>query len=412
MSTATAIDVLPFAALVGEEHALAARADDTVQGVSPSLVVEPADEAEVSAVMREASRQRLAVVVRGGGTTLAWGTPPRRCELLLSTCRLDRLVELQPGDLICVAGAGMTLAALQAHLGRAQGHRQRLMLDPPVPPEVATLGGIVATGCSGPLRTRYGTVRDLLIGVRFVLADGTRGHAGGKVVKNVAGYDIGKLLTGSLGTLAVITQVALRLHPVAPDSRVVLLDDSSPEALAARVQGLARLPVTPSCVDVVWPDRTCAVRVDSSAEGAERQVQIITARVGGRILGEGEAAALNTSLAERPWMRDGVVAGIAAPRSRLAELIRLGGRHADEVVVRGLIGVAEARLDADPAPITALRDGVEQLGGHLVLHRSPLPLRDLVWPAAAGAAVELMRSVKHALDPQGVLAPGRHLGGI
>lgn len=412
MSTAAAVDAASFAALVGEAHARVAGDDDSVHGLSPSLVVEPADEAEVSAVLGVASQRGLAVAVRGGGTQLTWGAPPRRCDLVLSTQRLDRLVEHQPGDLICVAGAGMRLGTLQAALGRADGHRQRLMLDPPGLAERATLGGIAATGCSGPLRNRYGTLRDLLIGVRFVLADGTIGHAGGKVVKNVAGYDVGKLLIGSLGTLAVITEVALRLHPVAPASRTVLLEDRLPSSLAARVGQLPLLPVTPSCVDITWPDAVCVIRVDSSAEGAERQVQVITGSVGGRVLADDEAATLTASLAARPWSGAGVVAGLSAPRTRLADLIEVASGCADDIVVRGLLGVAEARLGDDPARIIALRDAVEGLGGHLVLHRSPPALRDLAWPATAGVELELMRSLKHALDPQGVLAPGRFMGGI
>src|SRR5258708_15083949 len=152
-----------LAGIVGDAHVRAADAADSVAGVLPSVVVEPAGEEQVAAVLACASCDSLAVVVRGGGTKLDWGAPPRRCDLLLSTARLDAVVEHEPGDLVCVVQSGVRLSALQRALAP---HRQRLMLDPGHG-VAATLGGIAAAGGGGPLRTRYRAGRDLCIGARF-----------------------------------------------------------------------------------------------------------------------------------------------------------------------------------------------------------------------------------------------------
>jgi glycolate oxidase FAD binding subunit len=410
VSVATAA-LAAFSDVVGTAAVREATRDDAVQGVIPQLVVEPGDEGQVAATLGEAARRELAVVARGGGTKLAWGAPPSRCDVVVSTMRLDGLVEHQPDDLICVAQAGMSMASLQTALAQASGHKQRLMLDPPHG-DSATLGGIVATAATGSLRSRYGTPRDLLIGVRFVLADGTVGHAGGKVVKNVAGYDMGKLLIGSLGTLAVITQVAFKLHPCATASRSIVFEDASASGLAGFVARLRSLPVAPSAVDVVWPDGLVAVRVDSSEEGAARQAATIIGAAGGRELTESEATGLWARLAHRPWDGPGVVAGVAVPATRLAELLAVCSDLAGEAIIRALVPAGEARLPEDRGTVIAMRTAVEALGGHLALHRAPAGVGGLAWPARDGAEVDLMRSVKHQLDPAGVLSPGRHLGGI
>lgn len=374
-----------------------------------ATVVEPATEAEVAGVLRAATAAGQTVTVRGGGTKQSWGGEPQPADVVLSTRRLDALVEHAAGDLVCVAGAGMRLAALQEALATAPEHRQRLMLDPPCPSGEATLGGIVATGASGRLRVRYGTVRDLLIGVRFVLADGTIGHAGGKVPKNVAGYDIGKLLTGSLGTLAVITQVSFRLHPLAEASRLVVVPTQTPADAAAAVAVLRGLAVTPSCVDVMWPERCCAVQIDGSAAGAEHQAELITRELGGRILDVAEASDFIRGAEARPWHGDGAVAGIAAPRRELAALIEAAARHSAEVVVHGALAVGEARVTADAARFAALRLDLARLGGHAVLHRAA-GLRDTSAPNVDPVSLGLMRSVKLALDSAGTLMPGRMFG--
>lgn len=384
-----------------------AGAEDAVQGVAPTAVAEPASEAEVAALLRAASRQGLAVVARGGGTKLAWGGPPRRLDVVLSTARLGRLIDHAPGDLVCIAGAGVRLADLGARLA---GHRQRLALDPPQG-EAATIGGVLATAASGSLRGRFGGVRDLCIGTRFVLGDGTVGHSGGRVVKNVAGYDMGRLLAGSLGTLAVVTQAAFRLHPLPETARTVVVDGASPSRLQAVADRVATLPVA-ATVDLYWPDGLAAIRVESTRAAAEDQSRQIATAVAGRLLDPVAAEALEATLKGRPWEGIGAVAGIGVPASRVGALLELCSDLAEECVVRARAGVAEALLREDAEVVVTLRGEVERLGGHLSLRRAGPDLAGMAWSAAPREAVELMRSVKARLDPGGVLAPGRFLGGI
>ncbi len=273
MTVSTSQELSLFTELVGAAHVRMPGADDSVGGVMPRLVVSPADEAEVASVLSAATARGLAVVARGGGTKLGWGSPPERCEIVLSTSRITGIVDHEPADLVCVVRAGTPLALLQETLAAAPGFSQRLMLDPPHG-GAATIGGVVATAASGPLRTRFGTARDLVIGASFVLSDGTVGRSGGKVVKNVAGFDVAKLLVGSLGTLAVITEVAFRLHPVPDASRTVVLESRSTSELCGFAARVGRLQV-----DSLSRRHPLATRCGT---GAVRQL-------GGRCRGPGRA---------------------------------------------------------------------------------------------------------------------------
>ncbi|MBF9135143.1 FAD-binding oxidoreductase, partial [Plantactinospora sp. S1510] len=187
---------------------------DVVGGVPARLVATPGSTEQAAAVLRAAAELRLSVVARGAGSRLDWGAPPRTLDLILDTGRLTGVVEHAAGDLIVVVRAGTRLDELRDVLAPAG---QQLALDDPPPGATvggATVGGAVSVNASGPRRMLYGTVRDLLIGVTLVRADGVVAHAGGKVVKNVAGYDLGKLVTGAYGTLGLITECAFRLHPL------------------------------------------------------------------------------------------------------------------------------------------------------------------------------------------------------
>jgi len=385
---------------------------DAVSGMVPALVVTPGSAQDVSAVLRASSQRGWTVVVRGGATKLSWGAPPRRCDIILETSRLDQLVEHEPGDLICVAGAGMTLGSLQSVVAGATGYHQRLMLDPPQGNQ-ATLGGLVATRAAGPIRARYGTMRDLLLGAQFVLSDGTIARTGGKVVKNVAGYDIDKLLVGSLGTLAVLVEVAVRLHPVADSSRTVLLESLSPGQASSFCAALRRAAAVPSLVEMLWPERAVLVRIDSSPEGADRQAErVVALHPRARVLDEPEARGWEQRIEGRPWGGSGPVVGISVPLSAISALLELAEREAAsgallELSVRGTIGVGEARLVADPQVFTRTREGIEKLGGQLEMHRSGADMGRLGSAQQDPVARRLMKAVKTTLDPGGVLAPGR-----
>jgi glycolate oxidase FAD binding subunit len=387
--------------IVGAAHVRDAVDADNIGGIVPSLVVSPGSEEEVAAVLSCASREGLCVVVRGGGTKLDWGAPPRRCDVVLSQARLDAVVEHEPGDLVCVAQAGVRLGALQALLAP---HRQALMLDPPHG-VAATLGGIAAAGAWGPLRTRYGTMRDLVIGARFVLADGTIGHSGGKVVKNVAGYDVAKLLIGSLGTLAVLTELSLRLHPLPRESRTLVWTGLSARDLDAVWWALEAAPVVAAKVVALWPSGELLVQLD----GGDDPVLA-------------DARELDAAEADVAWSRVGdamtasgaPVAAIAVPRTAMVALLDRLGADAESAVVLPSVGVAEAQLSPSTSAdaVAALREWAEQHGGHLVLRRPTAALAGVTWPARDDDAVDLMRAVKRSLDPGGTLAPGRMLGGI
>src|SRR5580704_17157849 len=223
-------------------------ADDAVGGVVPAFVASPSSTEEASALLRAAAGAGLAVVPRGAGTGLAWGGPPSRCDLVLDLRSMDQVLEHAAGDLVARVQAGATIGQLSVALGSAG---QELALDVPAD---ATVGGLVATGTAGPRRFRYGTPRDLLIGITMVRADGVVAHSGGKVVKNVAGYDLGKLFSGSQGTLGLITEATFRLHP-RPTAVAWVTGDYGPSALAgvaSAVASAAGSALVPSAVELAW----------------------------------------------------------------------------------------------------------------------------------------------------------------
>ena len=221
---------------------------DHVDGVRPLLVARPADTDQVSEVMRAAAAHDLTVVPRGRGTKLSWGVPPSSVDVVLDVSDLDQVLDHAAGDLIAVTQAGALLSEVQDVVGRGG---QRLALDETVPG--STIGGILGTNTSGPRRVTTGTARDLMIGVTVVRADGVVAKAGGRVVKNVAGYDIGKLVIGSLGTLAVITEAVFRLHPVAETRQWVSVSVADPDSAQQAVQAVLHSQAVPGAIEIEWP---------------------------------------------------------------------------------------------------------------------------------------------------------------
>jgi glycolate oxidase FAD binding subunit len=222
---------------------------DAVGGLVPSFVGSPASTQEAAALLRAAASAGLAVVPRGTGTGLGWGLAPSACDLVVDLRAMDQVIEHAAGDLVVRVQAGATMGQLASVLATAG---QQLALDAPAE---ATVGGVIASGTAGPRRLRYGSPRDLLIGVTAVRADGVVAHAGGKVVKNVAGYDIGKLLAGSQGTLALITEATFRLHPV-PEAVAYVTAEFGPgqrPAAVTAVQSAAGSALLASAVELDWP---------------------------------------------------------------------------------------------------------------------------------------------------------------
>ena len=357
----------------------------------------PASTEEAADVMRDAAARGLAVLVRGAGTKHDWGHPPRRVDLVVDTGRLTGVVEHAAGDLIVVVRAGTPMAQLQDKLAPAG---QQLALDTPLPG--ATVGGTVAANTSGPRRMLYGTVRDLLIGITIVRADGVVAKAGGKVVKNVAGYDLGKLFTGSYGTLGLITECAFRLHPLPAATAVVTREVDTPAEVGRTVAGVLAAQVVPSGIEVdSAPGR--GYRVSVLIEGTPRGVAGRVAALGG------DAGPVPEGWGTYPWSPGEIGVKLSVPLSGVPAVLSA----ARDVAVRGSAG-AGVLYAAVPAPdaVEGLRAAAQAAGGHAVVLTAPDAVRDGLdlWGPVPG--LELMRRVKAQFDPDGRLAPGHFVGGI
>jgi glycolate oxidase FAD binding subunit len=406
---------------------------DAVAGVQPSWVAAPATVAEAAATMTAAAGLGLSVVPRGSGSRLSWGLPPRSCDLVIDTGRLDRVLEHAAGDWIARVQAGVRLEQLAGLLGEAG---QQLSLDVPAPAgaDAGTVGGVLATGMAGPRRLRYGTPRDLLIGITVVRADGRVARSGGKVVKNVAGYDLGKLFAGSYGTLGLIAEATFRLHPVPAASGYVTLECGTAAEAAAAVAAAVESPLQASAVEIDRPAPGAPVRVAVLLEGNPAGVPQRAAAMR-ELLGDRAAAA-----EEAPgWWGHGAAAASDSTLIRIAFWSGALQSVLDTVdsvaVAAGLepavggspgAGVLYVATDSLAEPVAAaafvssLRTAIGQVPpagfrparGSVVVLNAPPMVRGAVdvWGPVPGAA--LMRSVKDQFDPGHRMSPGRFAGGI
>ncbi len=471
-----AATTIPVELAAACKDVVAAGDADDVAGVRAGYVAAPASTAEAAALLAAAARLGLAVVARGSGSRLHWGNPPARCDLVVDTRRLDRVLEHAAGDLVVQVQAGVALDDLAAVLATAG---QRLALDPPAGAAngAGTVGGVIATNSAGPLRFRFGAPRDLLIGITVVRPDGVVARSGGKVVKNVAGYDLGKLFAGSYGTLGLITEAIFRLHPRPAVSTWLSLDRPDPESAAAVVHAISASPLWPSAVELDWPSAGAPLGVSVLLEGDEASVTARSARMrdllrrgtaglpsgqrkrpdgspvhptsavegvdsgvvpGDREVADGGAAGGPFPLARPPAdgrgrpEANGTCVRVAFWVGQLATVLRTirtaGVANGVDAAIGGSAGAGILDVwvaaEVDPAAVggfaSELRAGLAALsaGGAVpsvasaVIAWAPPQVRETVDVWGPVPSLRLMRSVKDQFDPAHRMAPGRFAGGI
>jgi len=409
-------------AIVGAEHMRAAVAEDAVDGLLPQMVIEPGNPEETASVLETAAKAGLRVIPRGGATKMDWGNPPRDGELIVSTRRLNRVLEHAWGDMTATVEAGCTFTQLQQTLAE---HGQRVALDP-LWPDRATVGGVLATNDSGSLRTRFGALRDLIIGITLALADGTLAKSGGKVVKNVAGYDLPKLATGSLGTLGIITQAIFRLHPVPPETRSLSFSSHDNAAVNGLVLKVLDSTLIPTGIQVRAGNSFLPevdVRFEGTATGCDAQIEQTSRIASGARRIKSSADVWNAPATLWSGAEPAVVCKFTLLPADLGafcdKLTRVSERfHLSWRLVAQAAGVGLLRLEGteSAALLAAIRDLLERLEssrGSLAVLRCPLEVKRKadVW-GNAGDALRLMRDIKAQFDPAGRLNPGRFIGGI
>ena len=398
-----------LAAVAGPEH---------THLLQDAIFVAPAGTQQIAEVLRFANANGLVVTPTGGGAKMGWGNPvaPR---ILLSTGRMNSLREHSWQDMTCTVEAGCSWAAMQAGLAR---HGQMVALDP-LWPERATVGGVVATNDGGAMRLRYGPLRDLIIGMTIVLADGTVAKSGGKVVKNVAGYDLHKLMIGSFGTLAVIADVNFRLHPVEEHARTWSAQAADAARLEAPLNALLDSQIVPSCVQMRTSNRECVVdiRIAAVPECLDQHALDLERIFDGIPLGESSHAVWQArqNLFDRAGavilkvaLLPGEICAVTAEMQRWAA----AGDVEISVVAQasGLVTVAlGAVTDAVIAFVDRLRKRLRASGGSVVALHLPDAMRGRldVW-GCESSALPLMREIKHRFDPHRILNPGRFVGSI
>ena len=411
---------MSIAALTLEEtmHRLASIAGyEHTRKRGQTIFVAPVDAQQISEILRFANESALVVTATGSGSKLHWGNPVAP-QIALSLASMNAVREHSWQDMTCTVEAGCTWDAMQAQLAH---HRQMVALDP-LWPQTATIGGIVAANDSGALRLKYGPLRDLIIGMTVVLADGTVAKTGGKVVKNVAGYDLHKLMTGSFGTLGIIASVNFRLHPIEQHARTWSAVAPNPSIFARPLQAMLDSQLIPSCVQLRADERECAIeiRIATRPECLHEQAA--------RIENIFSPVALQET-SETVWQaREHLFSEPGAtvlkisilPSETCALIAELQQWAAAEQI--GIEIVAQAHglmtLSLKSSPelekiINRLRVRLANSGGSVVVQQIPDTLRGNIdlWGCTSNA-LPLMREIKRRFDPNRILNPGRFVGNI
>lgn len=395
---------------------------DSIEGVLPRVVVQPTSAEAVGAVLQWASRDRLSVLVRGSGTKLGWGPVPKHIDILVATTRLNAVVAHRHGDLTATVQSGAKLVDVNRALAQ---HRQWIPLDPPSA-DVATIGGIVATNDSGPRRHRYGSPRDLIIGVEFARADGQLAKGGGIVVKNVAGYDLPRLLTGSFGSLGVIVTATFKLYPLTAASRTIVVETASAADLAALAIKVSASPLTPTALEFATHPLRLIIRFESIEASVAQQSETAT-----KLIADSghKAQTLSASAEEHYWQSHarladddaGALVKVSVLPTDLANALsvieRLAGVRGYAAAGRAGGAVFLLRITGDVQQqkrvIEGLREALQIGRGSAVVVKSSGELRHLVdvW-GPIGDGLTVMKAVKQQFDPTGILSPGRGPGGV
>jgi len=385
------------------------------------LAIYPNTQQELAASIEFAARHKLQIIPCGNGSKLNWGglIQSRAGCIAISTAKLDRLIEHAVGDLTVTVEAGIRFADLQAILAKAN---QFLAIDPAYP-VTSTLGGIVATASTGSLRQRYGGVRDLLLGISFVRSDGELVKAGGRVVKNVAGYDLMKLLTGSFGTLGAIAQLTFRLYPLPENSQTVVLIGAAEMVATARMKLLSST-FTPAIADLIslGLDREglgLAVRFDGiEASVAAQSNQLIELGKALNLKGEilTDSASFWQDLQDRCWQKNSertAICKLGILPSQASEVLGSISHLQHYAQIHAASGLGILRLDrAEAHTIGQIRDRCAATGGFLTILEAPVEIKQNldVW-GYTGNSIEVMQRLKQQFDPNNMFSPGRFLVG-
>ena len=403
---------------------------ESVDGVAPRETIEPASAEDVASTLVSAAKARMSVVIRGGGTKMGWGRTPASVDIVLSTKRLDALVAHEHADLTATVQAGASLDEVNRALSR---HGQWLPIDSAF--DGTTIGGAIATNDSGPLRHRYGTPRDQLIGIRLALTDGRLIKAGGNVVKNVAGYDLGKLISGSHGSLAAIVSATFKLTPQPGASSTLVATFERADTLVAALAAITSSQLEASAIDVRTGPAGGAVgpaggppkggpyvlllKFESTPGALSAHVQKARALAGGAAC---DVVTLQSEIdvwrdhIRSPWRSAGMIVKFAWMPASLGAVLALvddlrGSVSGIELAGRAAIGSGLLRVDADSRVLRNVVDRLRSRGDvfrHVVVLRADAALKQQidVW-GAMGDAGALGASLKHALDPHGILNAGR-----
>ncbi|HEV2315157.1 MAG TPA: FAD-binding oxidoreductase [Candidatus Acidoferrales bacterium] len=420
-----------------------------VDGVRPSAAVRPGAAGEVAELVKLAVAEKLAVIPMGARTKLSIGMPPTRYDLAIDMTRLDRVISYDPGDLTLSAEAGISLAKLAATLAE---HKQFLPLAGPFY-ERATIGGTLGSGVDSPLRQMYGTARDFVLGMEFVTGDGALAKSGGRVVKNVSGYDLHKLMLGAIGSLGVMTRVNFKTFPLAAETRGWLAGFTRAEDAFAFAHTIRKSPLAPQTLEIF--DRSAAGILDTKLPIAQAEWSVAISAAGNervlersaddlqnlsrtanaaafRALDGAAALELRAAIREFPALvatkfTDGVIVKFTALPTEMAETVQMLKTAATErglpyaVFARGVGVIYFALLptERDATTTTRLAQCAKEIisaagknsRGMILQSTLELKREANVW-SKPGDDFPLMQRVKQAFDPHGIFAPGRFVGGL